>query len=98
MRSLLGRGAHAALGRGEPEPAFRAAADADALGVLVRLLLLGSVEPDAAVAAALAPLTPADAAAAGLLVARRRRVAGRARPPALRRGRRAGLVGALRPR
>jgi methylase of polypeptide subunit release factors len=33
----------------------------------VRLLLLGSVESDAAVAAALAPLTPADAAAAGLL-------------------------------
>ena len=62
-------GAHAALGRGEPEPAFRAATDADALGVLVRLLLLGSVEPDAAVVAALAPLTPGDAAAAGLLVA-----------------------------
>ena len=31
------------------------------------MLLLGSVEPDAAVAAALAPLAPADAAAAGLL-------------------------------
>jgi methylase of polypeptide subunit release factors len=61
---------HPALGRGEPEPAFRAVsrADADALGVLVRLLLLGSVEPDAAVAAALAPLAPADAAAVGLLV------------------------------
>ena len=68
VRDLLGAAAHAALGRGEPEPAFRAAARADALGVLVRLLLLGSVEPDAAVAAALAPLTPADAAAAGLLV------------------------------
>ena len=69
VRSLLGAAAHAALGRGEPEPAYRAAADSDALAVLVRLLLLGSVEPDAAVAAALAPLAPADAAAAGLLVA-----------------------------
>ena len=69
VRSLLGAAAHAALGRGEPEPAHRVAADAGALDVLVRLLLLGSVEPDAAVAAALAPLTPGDAAAAGLLVA-----------------------------
>jgi methylase of polypeptide subunit release factors len=69
VRGLLGAGAHAALGRGEPEPAFLATADADELGVLVRLLLLGAVEPDAAVAAALAPLTPADAAAAGLLAA-----------------------------
>ncbi len=69
VRDLLGTSAHAALGRGEPEPAFRAAADADELGVLVRLLLLGSAEPHAAVAAALAPLSPADAATAGLLVA-----------------------------
>ncbi|MHA6783644.1 DUF7782 domain-containing protein [Pseudonocardia saturnea] len=67
VRDLLGPGAHAALGRGEVEPAFRAARDGGELGVLVRLLLLGSVEPDAAVAAALAPLAPADAAAAGLL-------------------------------
>jgi methylase of polypeptide subunit release factors len=69
VRALLGRAAHAALGRGEPEPAYRATADGGALGVLVRLLLLGGVEADAAVAAALAPLTPADAAAAGLLQA-----------------------------
>jgi methylase of polypeptide subunit release factors len=67
VRDLLGPGAHAALGRGEVEPAFRAARDGGELGVLVRLLLLGSVEPDAAVAAALDPLSPADAAAAGLL-------------------------------
>ncbi|MDN5933822.1 MAG: SAM-dependent methyltransferase, partial [Pseudonocardia sp.] len=67
VRDLLGPGAHAALGRGEVEPAFRAARGGGELGVLVRLLLLGSVEPDAAVAAALAPLSPADAAAAGLL-------------------------------
>ncbi len=68
VRDLLGAAAHAALGRGELEPAFRAAVGADALGVLVRLLLLASVEPDTAVTAALTPLTPADAAAAGLLV------------------------------
>jgi methylase of polypeptide subunit release factors len=67
VRSLLGPAAHTALGRGEVEPAFRAAREGGELGVLVRLLLLGAVEPDAAVAAALAPLTPVDAAAAGLL-------------------------------
>ncbi|GAA1332579.1 DUF7059 domain-containing protein [Pseudonocardia xinjiangensis] len=67
VRALLGQSAHAALGRGEVEPAFRSSRDGGELGVLVRLLLLGAVEPDAAVAAALAPLAPADAAAAGLL-------------------------------
>src|SRR4051812_805817 len=67
VRELLGATAHAALGRGEVEPAFRAARDAGELGVLVRLLLLGGAEPDAAVRAALAPLDPADAAAPGLL-------------------------------
>jgi methylase of polypeptide subunit release factors len=67
VRGLLGPGAHAALGRGEVEPAFRATADGGELGVLVRLLLLGAVEPDPAVTAALTPLAPSDAAAAGLL-------------------------------
>ena len=67
VRELLGPSAHAALGRGEPEPAFRSSRGGGELGVLVRLLLLGGVEPEAAVAAALAPLRPADAAAAGLL-------------------------------
>ena len=67
VRELLGPSAHAALGRGEIEPAARATRDGGELGVLVRLLLLGFAEPDAAVAAALAPLAPADAAAAGLL-------------------------------
>ncbi|MGI9002766.1 MAG: DUF7059 domain-containing protein [Pseudonocardia sp.] len=67
VRTLLGGQAHAALGRREPEPAFRATIDGGELGVLVRLLLLGSVEPDGAVRAALAPLTPTDAAATGLL-------------------------------
>jgi methylase of polypeptide subunit release factors len=60
VRDLLGPSAHAALGRGEVEPAFRASRDGGELGVLVRLLLLGGVEPDAAVRAALAPLDPAD--------------------------------------
>lgn len=67
VRDLLGPHAHSALSRGEPEPAARATRDAGELGVLVRLLLLGATEPDAAVAAALAPWTPAAAAAAGLL-------------------------------
>jgi methylase of polypeptide subunit release factors len=67
VRQLLGPAAHAALGRGEPEPASRISRDGGELGVLVRLLLLGAVEPEAAVAAALAPLRPTDAAAAGLL-------------------------------
>lgn len=65
VRDLLGPGAHAALGRGEVEPAFRAVADGGELGVLVRLLLLGAVESDAAVAAALG--SPAALEAAGLL-------------------------------
>jgi methylase of polypeptide subunit release factors len=67
VRDLLGPSAHAALGRGEVEPAFRASRDGGELGVLVRLLLLGSTEPGPAVTAALAPLAPADAVAAGLL-------------------------------
>ena len=95
VRALLGREAHAALGRGEPEPAFRATADGGPLGVLVRMLLLGAVEPDAAVAAALAPLrppTPPRPAAAP----RRRRLGRRAGPAPARRGRRRRLVGALR--
>src|SRR5436309_1116662 len=58
VRTLLGPAAHAALGRGEPEPAHRAAADGGELGVLVRMLLLGATEPAAAVAAALAPSSP----------------------------------------
>jgi methylase of polypeptide subunit release factors len=66
VRALLGPEAHAALGRGEPEPAFRATADGGELGVLVRLLLLGGTEPDAAVRAVLDP----DAAAAACLLVR----------------------------
>ncbi|SFQ11017.1 Methyltransferase small domain-containing protein [Amycolatopsis arida] len=64
---VLGGAAHAALGRGEPEPAERATRDAGELGTLIRLFLLGGTEPAAAVAAALAPLDLAGAVAAGLL-------------------------------
>lgn len=48
VRAMLGPGAHAALSRGEVEPAFRATRDGGEPGVLVRLLLLGAVEGDAA--------------------------------------------------
>ncbi len=66
---LLGPHAHAALGRGEPEPARRASAGAGALGTLVRLFLLGDAESSASVATALEPLALDEAQAAGLLVA-----------------------------
>ncbi|WP_193354361.1 class I SAM-dependent methyltransferase [Amycolatopsis sp. ATCC 39116] len=72
----LGGAAHAALGRGEPELAFRASADAGELGTLIRLFLLGSTEPEAAVRAALAPLALDDALAAGLVRGREQLRAG----------------------
>jgi methylase of polypeptide subunit release factors len=50
---VLGPQAHAALGRGEPEAARRATADAGELGTLVRLFLLGDAEDPAAVRKAL---------------------------------------------
>lgn len=65
---LLGGPAQAALGRGEPEPAYRATADAGALGTLVRLFVLGTTERERDVADALLPLGLDDAFAAGLLV------------------------------
>ncbi|SNR54173.1 Methyltransferase small domain-containing protein [Haloechinothrix alba] len=64
---LLGTAAHAALGRDEPEPAYQAAADAGALGTLIRLFLLGSAESGTAVSRALAPATVDQALDAGLL-------------------------------
>ncbi|MHA6795117.1 DUF7782 domain-containing protein [Pseudonocardia bannensis] len=64
---LLGHDAHAALGRGEPEPAYRATRDAGELGVLVRLLLLGSAEAEPDVTAALAPAPADELVDAGLL-------------------------------
>jgi methylase of polypeptide subunit release factors len=51
--AALGPQAHAALGRGEPEPARRASRDAGVLGILIRLFLLGDAEPDAGIRAAL---------------------------------------------
>ncbi|WP_093340137.1 DUF7059 domain-containing protein [Pseudonocardia ammonioxydans] len=58
VRALLGRSAHDALTRGEPEPADRASRDGGELGTLVRLFLLEGVEPEPAVTAALGDLDP----------------------------------------
>ncbi|SFK02834.1 Methyltransferase small domain-containing protein [Amycolatopsis sacchari] len=63
----LGAAAHAALGRNEPELAYRASADAGDLGTLIRLFLLGGAETAKAVEAALAPVPLEDALAVGLL-------------------------------
>jgi methylase of polypeptide subunit release factors len=63
----LGGQAHAALGRGEPEPAHRASLDAGTLGSLIRVFLLGEAEPEKTLRAALDPLPLEDAVAAGLL-------------------------------
>lgn len=58
VRALLGRSAHDALTRGEPEPAARASRDGGELGTLVRLFLLEDTEPEPAVTAALGDLDP----------------------------------------
>lgn len=60
---LLGPSAHQALGRGEFWPALRATRDGGVLPTLIRLFLLGTTEPAAAVAAAL-PATGIDRAVA----------------------------------
>lgn len=65
--TVLGGHAHAALGRGEPEPARRASMDAGALGTLIRLFLLGDAEPEAAVRTALGPVDLDDAVAASVI-------------------------------
>jgi methylase of polypeptide subunit release factors len=57
----LGPQAHAALGRGEPEPARRASRDAGALGTLIRLFLLGDQEPEQDVRKALGGVDVDDA-------------------------------------
>ncbi|MGQ0838731.1 DUF7782 domain-containing protein [Actinokineospora sp.] len=63
--ALLGEQAHAALGRGEPEPARRATRAGAPLDTLVRLFLVGDAQPRAKVAQTLGDV---DAAvAAGLL-------------------------------
>ena len=59
--ALLGDVAHRALGRAELLPALRATTGGSPLETLVRLFLLGTTEPTAAVAAALAPLDPGAA-------------------------------------
>ncbi|QWF77450.1 class I SAM-dependent methyltransferase [Amycolatopsis sp. CA-230715] len=64
---VLGGQAHAALGRGEPEPAVRATRDAGELGTLIRLFLLGDGVREAEAAAALSPVPFADAIGVGLL-------------------------------
>ncbi len=66
---LLGAGAHRALGRGEFWPALRATRDGGVLATLVRLFLLGTTEPAAAVAAAL-PATGIDRALAETVLER----------------------------
>lgn len=67
LLEALGDAAHAALGRGEPVPVRRAAADLGELGTLVRLLLLGDPVPEREAAAALSPVGIDRATAAGLL-------------------------------
>ncbi|HEV7651729.1 MAG TPA: methyltransferase [Actinophytocola sp.] len=67
--AALGAQAHAALGRGEPEPARRASLDAGPLGTLIRLFLLGDTERPDVVRAALGPVGLDEAAAAGLVTA-----------------------------
>ena len=65
--ALLGQSAHRALGRGEFWPALRATRDGSALATLVRLFLLGTTEPEAAVIRALPGTGPAAAIAQGVL-------------------------------
>ncbi len=65
--AALGDQAHAALGRGEPEPARRATRAGSPLDTLVRLFLVGDPQPRARVARALGGVDVDEAAAAGLL-------------------------------
>ncbi|SDC45725.1 DUF7782 domain-containing protein [Actinokineospora iranica] len=65
--AALGDQAHAALGRGEPEPARRATRDGSPLSTLVRLFLVGDGQPVERVRRALGGVDVAEAAAAGLL-------------------------------
>lgn len=64
---MLGDDAHAALGRSEPVPVRNASRDTGPLGVLVRLFLLVDDCLESDVADAIAPLSVADAVAAGIL-------------------------------
>ncbi|SIR86584.1 DUF7782 domain-containing protein [Williamsia sterculiae] len=66
--AALGAEAHDALGRGEPVPVRRAAADAGELGILIRLFLVADACRRDEVAAALHPVTVGDALTTGLLI------------------------------
>ncbi|RLK61587.1 DUF7059 domain-containing protein [Actinokineospora cianjurensis] len=65
--AALGDQAHAALGRGEPEPARRATTDGGPLATLIRLFLVGDRVPAAQARAALRGVDEADAVTSGLL-------------------------------
>ncbi|MFB9240029.1 methyltransferase [Plantactinospora siamensis] len=63
----LGPAATGGMARNDHRAALRATEDRDPLATLIRLFLCAATEPEAAVAAALAPLPLADALAAGLV-------------------------------
>lgn len=69
LLAVLGNDGRAALDRGEPVPVRRACRDAGERGVLIRLLLVGDTCSRSEAAAALAPVAPDEAVAAGLLEA-----------------------------
>jgi hypothetical protein len=63
----IGAPASAAAARGDVRAALRATVETDPLATLIRVFVCGQTEPEAAVAAALAPLPIAEALAAGLV-------------------------------
>ncbi len=67
VAAQLGTSAHLALGRGELWPALRATRDGSALATVIRLFLLGTTEPAAAVGRAFRLTGLAAAVAAGAL-------------------------------
>ncbi|WP_428961350.1 DUF7782 domain-containing protein [Micromonospora fluostatini] len=67
IAARLGPQATAGVARNDFRAALRATEDRDPLGTLIRLFVGEQVEPEEAVAAALAPLPLADAFAAGLV-------------------------------
>lgn len=67
IAARLGSTATAALARNDLRAALRATQDRDPLATLIRIFVCAQTEPEAAVAAALAPLPLAEALAAGLV-------------------------------
>jgi hypothetical protein len=67
IAARIGPQASAAAARGDVRGALRATTETDPLATLIRVFVCGQAEPEAAVAAALAPLPVADALAAGLV-------------------------------